>query len=454
MTGRVVRLLVGLVIGLAGTAVTAAPALAVDSAGAAAPALAHGADAPAGTDFRSSVVGFRPAVPGLRARAIEAGARLELTNHTGRTIEVLGYAGEPYLEIRPDGVYENAGSPAAYTNRTLAGDTPVPAEADPASPPRWRKVAEEPVARWHDQRARWVGAGLPDPVRADPGRPHRVADWVVPLRDGTRNVDLRGTLDWLPPPSPGRWWLAGLIGAGLIGLLGAVGTPGLRGTPAPPGTPSRHPLDLAGEHGTTGGQGTTGGGRDTTDGQGRASGRGPARVALAALCAVAGLGAIALAVGRVADGTADGLPAVLAGLFTGPRWATLSGLGALVVAGYAMTRRSAAGFGFALTGVCVGTFAGVANGAAFANSVVPSVWPAPAYRWLVLAMVVLGYGVALAGVLRLRAARLSAATAPASDQRGDDQRGNGDDQRGNGDDQRGDAGDQRGPAPATRGSKP
>ena len=38
-----------------------------------------------------------PAAAGLRVRAVEAGARLELTNHTGTTVEVLGYQNEPYL---------------------------------------------------------------------------------------------------------------------------------------------------------------------------------------------------------------------------------------------------------------------------------------------------------------------------------------------------------------------
>ena len=50
------------------------------------------------------VTGFTPAVPGLRIRTVEAGARLELVNHSGREIEVLGYSGEPYLLVKPDGL--------------------------------------------------------------------------------------------------------------------------------------------------------------------------------------------------------------------------------------------------------------------------------------------------------------------------------------------------------------
>lgn len=365
MTGRPHRGAAGLLGALAGVLLGALAA--------AGPALAHGADAPAGTDYRTAVVGLTPAVPGLRVRVIEAGARLELTNTTGRSIEVLGYAGEPYLEIRPDGVYENTHSPATYSNETLDGDTPVPADADPALPPDWRRTSTEPVARWHDQRTHWLDEDTPAPVRSDPRHPHRVRDWVVPLRDGTTPVELRGTLDWQPPPSQGRWWLAGALGTLLVGALGLL--------------PAR-------------------------------SRAGPAvGVALPALAAAAGLGGLTLAAGRAADGTASGPAAILAGLFGGQLWMTLTGLGALAAAGYALTRRPNADFALALGGTCLGIYAGAANGAYFANSVVPVPWPAPAARVLVAVVLALGLGVTLAAVLRLRAARPDPAVTDRADVR-------------------------------------
>jgi hypothetical protein len=57
------------------------------------PASAHGADAPETTAFRTTVTGIAPPMRGLSVRTVEAGARLELTNDSGRTVEVLGYAG-------------------------------------------------------------------------------------------------------------------------------------------------------------------------------------------------------------------------------------------------------------------------------------------------------------------------------------------------------------------------
>ncbi|MFD0821024.1 hypothetical protein ACFQ0D_22580, partial [Micromonospora zhanjiangensis] len=194
--------------------------------GVAAPAWAHASDAPDGTDYRTGVIGPAPAVPGLTARTVESGARLELTNRTGRTVEVLGYRGEPYLEIRPDGVYENVHSPATYLNQTLDGDTAVPTTADPALPPRWRRIGTEPVARWHDRRTHWTEETAPDQVRAAPDRPHRIRDWVVPLRDGTTVVELRGILDWLPPPDPAAWWAYALLGALAVAGLSLLPTRG------------------------------------------------------------------------------------------------------------------------------------------------------------------------------------------------------------------------------------
>jgi hypothetical protein len=186
----------------------------------ASPAAAHGGEAPDATAYRVTVTGIDPALAGLGVRVVEGGTRLELANDTGRAVEVLGYAGEPYLEVRPDGTYENVNSPATYLNRTLAGDTAVPAGADPAAPPQWRRVSGSTTVRWHDQRVQWRGADPPPAARADPSRPHRLRAWAVPLRDQTREFAVRGTLDWTPPPRAWMWWAGALLLAVLVALTG------------------------------------------------------------------------------------------------------------------------------------------------------------------------------------------------------------------------------------------
>ncbi|MGK5681127.1 hypothetical protein [Actinoplanes sp. URMC 104] len=180
------------------------------------PALAHGGDIPGATAYRTSVTST--SAPGVRVRAVEAGARLELTNDSGRSVEVLGYAGEPYLDVRPDGIWQNVNSPASYVNETLAGDTPVPATADPTAPPSWRKISDATTVRWHDQRTHWLSSDRPQQAVADPSRSHRLRDWTVPLRVQTSTYEIRGTLDWEPPPPTWMWW----AGAALAALVAAA----------------------------------------------------------------------------------------------------------------------------------------------------------------------------------------------------------------------------------------
>lgn len=348
----------------AGLIVLAALAALLTSAS---PAAAHGADAPDGTDYRATVTAVAPARPGLTARLVEAGARLELTNRTGADVEVLGYSGEPYLRVGPGGVYENTRSPATYLNRTIAGDTRLSPEADPAATPVWRRIGAGPTARWHDQRTLWLDPAPPAPVSADPGREHRIRDWVVPLRAGDRTVEVRGTLDWLPPPDPYPWWAAATLG---FLLLGAAGL-------APAGT-------AAGVR---------------------------ALRAVAALLTVGGLAAVAVAVGRALDAGADGPGGLLLGLLTGQTWTLLTGLGAVAAGGYALVRRAAADFPATLAGACLVLFAGVPNLAVLARAVAPVAGPAGLARLLVTIVLATGAGATAAGLLRLHTAARAARTA-------------------------------------------
>ncbi|MFE9188989.1 hypothetical protein ACFYL6_05190 [Micromonospora sp. NPDC007208] len=334
----------------------------------AAPAAAHGADAPDGTDYRTRTTGVAPARPGLEVRVIEAGARLELTNRTGRAIEVIGYSGEPYLRVGPDGVFENSHSPATYLNRTIAGDTALPAEADPAAPPSWRRIDDGTTARWHDQRALWQESAPPPAVRAAPDREHRVRDWTIPLRDGTDPAVIGGTLDWVPPPDAYTWWavtIVGLLAVGALGLLTATAPAGAR-----------------------------------------------ALSALGVLLIVGGTLAVGYPVGRELDAGAQGVGGVLVGLLSGQIWSLLTGLGAVAAGWYALSRRPAADFVVALAGACLALFAGAANATVFARAIAPVPWSPTTARVMVALFLITGAGATAAGILRLHAATRTTAAAP------------------------------------------
>jgi hypothetical protein len=189
-----VLLLAGLVVGA-----TAGPA--------AAHALGTGTEA---TNYRTSVRGIEPAVPGLSVRTV-AGDQLELANRTGQEVVVLGDRLEPYLRVGQAGVFENGRSPSAYTNRFRAAPTTVPPEFDPAAPPEWRRIGDGPDASWHDPRAHWTGP-VPPAVAADPHQVHVVVPrWQIPLRQGERTMVVRGDITWIPGPSPWPWVLAAVV---------------------------------------------------------------------------------------------------------------------------------------------------------------------------------------------------------------------------------------------------
>lgn len=328
----------------------------------AAPASAHAADAPDATNYRTVITGLTPAPPGVEVRAIEAGARLELVNTSARTVEVLGYSNEPYLDVRPDGVYQNTNSPATYLNATLNGGVVPPANADPASPPAWQKISDAPVARWHDKRARWAQLQPPAAVAAAPGRPHRIADWSVPLRmaDDLSEVQINGTLDWVPPPPASLWWAITIVVALLLAALGYVASAGPR--------------------------------------------------VLGSVLLVGGAAALTYVTGRELDAGARTPWELISGIFASELWPVVAGLTALAAGVFAFRRRPSALFALALAGAGLALFGGVVNAAVFFRSVAPVPWSDVTARLIIATILGIGAGVCGAAALKMRSSR----PAPAS----------------------------------------
>jgi hypothetical protein len=141
-------------------------------------AVTHYAGGLAPSTSRCEIRAVEPPVPGLRVSVIEAGARLQLDNQTGRTIDVLPEPGAARV-------------------------------SEPIVPPGG-------TARWSDPR---VSAAA---LVADP--PEHRRSWAIPLRVGDQPVTIRGEQIWPPPPSAGLWWaLTGVatVAATVIGVLAA-----------------------------------------------------------------------------------------------------------------------------------------------------------------------------------------------------------------------------------------
>ena len=183
---------------------------------AASPAAAHQGN----PNFRSVVDAVTPTVKGLTLRVLNYDDRFELTNHSGRTVTVQGYDGEPYARVLGDGTVEvNKRSPAYYLNDDRYADVKVPASADPKAPPQWSVVDKTASLQWHDHRMHWMSKSMPPQVK-DRSERTKVFDYAIPLRVGAQPGAIRGTLFWQPPSAGGApvGMIAGLVALVLVGL--------------------------------------------------------------------------------------------------------------------------------------------------------------------------------------------------------------------------------------------
>lgn len=317
-----------------------------------APAAAHGAEGLNDTDYRIAIT-QQPDLSGVEVRVVEAGARLELRNDGRRNIEVLGYSGEPYAELRPDGVYVNRNSPATYLNETTEAESAAPAAASAALAPDWDKVSDSPVLRWHDHRAGWMNEQPPPAVAADPDRSHKVLDWQVPLRSGAQRFAVSGTVTWIPPPDTATWWAAALL------LAGALLALTLRLNDLRP---------------------------------------------LAAVVGLLGAGAVVDAVGRSVV-SADPQLGWAANLMVNQSWQFLAGLAGLGAAVYALRRSAAADLALGITAAALALLSGLSHVSCLSAALTPTPWGGDVSRTLTVTALGAGAGIALGVLGRMRKTR-------------------------------------------------
>ena len=184
----------------------------------ASPALAHSRPVPDSSYYRSTITAIQPPVPGLALAVTGVDGSLRLTNHTGKTVVVIGYTGEPYLRITPAGVDENVASLSLWLN----GRLPRPPAQASQQVPQWRHVRDQPTFTWHDYRTHWMGQQRPPVVAADPHHPHKVLDWTVPLTVDGKLVTVKGSLNWTGLIGLSTFAIALIVVAGIAGAALAV----------------------------------------------------------------------------------------------------------------------------------------------------------------------------------------------------------------------------------------
>lgn len=154
-------------------------------------------------NFRSVLRGLTPAESGVQLSIVNYDDSFELINHSGRTVVVDGYQGEPYARVLPNGTVQlNRNSPAYYLNDDRYGGGTVPATASARATPQW--VTQDGTGRliWHDHRMHWMGRNVPPAVK-DESVKTKIFDYSIPLRVDGRPAAIKGTLFWVGEPGGG-----------------------------------------------------------------------------------------------------------------------------------------------------------------------------------------------------------------------------------------------------------
>ena len=171
------------------------------------------ADPPGPTDYRSEVDEVVPAVDGVAVSVVGGDGFLLVEVDEGTTVEVPGYAGEPYLRFREDGVVEeNQASAATYLNQSRTR-TDADRDYDPDADPEWKQVATDGRWAWHDHRIHYMGQGVPEAARTGRGQ-----TWTVPLVVDGEEVTVTGDYRLLDAPTPLPWIAVAVVLTLLVAL--------------------------------------------------------------------------------------------------------------------------------------------------------------------------------------------------------------------------------------------
>jgi hypothetical protein len=171
-------------------------------------------------NYRSFITAVTPDVHGLELQVLEFADRLQLTNHTGKTVTIYGYEDEPYARARANGTVEvNTRSPAYYLNQNFYGDVNVPPSASPTATPHWTVIDRTGQFEWHDHRIHWMSPVPPEKVRNKAKRT-KIFNWQVPIQVGGKRAVVNGQLFWVP--EEGTKTPAGAIVALVMIVLGGL----------------------------------------------------------------------------------------------------------------------------------------------------------------------------------------------------------------------------------------
>lgn len=179
-----------------------------------APAHLGSGDSVQPRNTESVITSVTPAVPdGVKIEIVGGDTFVRLTA-VGVRAEVRGYDDEPYLRISAEGLVEvNESSVTAVLNGDRYGNVDT-SQMKPNAVPKWRTIATNGIAMWHDHRSHWMSPKLPAAID-DKGT---VLNWDIPMIIAGQRTLVSGTL-FLRDKASMAWWLAGLPAVVIAVLL-------------------------------------------------------------------------------------------------------------------------------------------------------------------------------------------------------------------------------------------
>ncbi|MDQ1747170.1 MAG: hypothetical protein QOD07_1433 [Frankiaceae bacterium] len=179
-------------------------------------ASAHSVNSgPQPSNYRSVLTSVTPVTDGIRIQLLDNGLHVQVTVTARHVVTVLGYSGEPYLQVDGSGAAVNTNAPDYYLNRN-ANLGSVPSSLASNAAPHWHTLGSAPQVIWHDHRTHFMGYTPPPAVAAAPDHAHPVANWALHLVVDGHPVIANGTLTWIPGPSPALPLTAAILGAAAI----------------------------------------------------------------------------------------------------------------------------------------------------------------------------------------------------------------------------------------------
>ncbi|HEX2381685.1 MAG TPA: hypothetical protein VHI95_03545 [Acidimicrobiales bacterium] len=175
-------------------------------------------------DFESTVTRIDPPTDAVSLKVVGGDGFLSLKVQPGHDVIVKGYAGGPWLHVRPDGVVEeNQLSPATYLNANRYGTNPAPSnvtnDTELDNPPQWKQVATGGEYAWHDHRIHWMSPD--DPPGGTRGQVlPQFNPWKVSLTVDNKPVEADGQLVWEKQESVIPWIAAGVLACAVTIFLG------------------------------------------------------------------------------------------------------------------------------------------------------------------------------------------------------------------------------------------